>query len=250
MTMRNVTTTLMLVMLMAAAPVLAQEGGEGEASEDEPIWTGSLGLAFLGTSGNSETTTFGLDFDAERRPVPWGFTITGRFNRNEDDGVLTAERYLLGGRAIRSLSERWEVFGGLSAQKDVFAGYDLQLIAEVGATYKLLLGPRHFLNFDGGLTWTDEDRIEPNPDVSFMGAVLGLDYEWKISDNASLTQVLDFYPNFDDTDDWRLNSETALTAAVNSWLALKLGYEIRHRNQPIEAEKTDTTSSASVVFSF
>ncbi len=243
------TTTLILVMLMAAAPLMAQETGAEETVE-EPLWKGSLGLAYLDTSGNSETTTFGLDFDAERRPVPWGFTITGRFNRNENDGELTAERYLLRGRAVRSLSERWEVFGGLSAGKDIFAGYDLQLIAEVGATYRALLGPRHLLSFDGGLTWTDEDRIEPNPDVSYMGAILGLDYEWKISDNASLTQLLTFYPNFDENDDWRLDSETALTAAVNSWLALRLGYEIRYRNQPIEAEKTDTTSSASVVFSF
>jgi putative salt-induced outer membrane protein len=238
-----------VLLLLVAAPVLAQENGEEEAAE-EPLWSGSLGLAYLGTSGNSETSTFGLSFDAERRAVPWGFTITGRFNRNEDDGVLTAERYALNGRAIRSLSERWEVFGGLSASKDVFAGYDLLLIFEAGATYKALLGPRHLLSFDAGVTWTDEDRIVPNPDVSFIGAIVGLDYEWKISDNASLTQVLDFFPNFDDADDWRLYSETALTAAINSWLALKFGYEIRHRNQPIEAEKTDTTSSASVVFNF
>jgi putative salt-induced outer membrane protein len=240
---------IVFVLCLAAVPVLAQETDETE--QEAPIWTGSLGLAYLATSGNSETSTFGLNFTTERRPTPWGLTIAGRFNRNEDDGVLTAERYSLGGRARRALGERWEVFGGLSAEKDEFAGFEMQLLAEAGVTYKALVGPKHHLSFDAGLTWTDENRIEPEPDVDFMGAVLGLDYEWKISDNSSFIQALDFYPNFDESSDWRLTSMTALQSAVNSWLAVKLGYEVRYRNQPIgDNDDTDTTSTASVVFTF
>ena len=87
--------------------------------------------------------------------------------------------------------------------------------------------------------------------MSFLGALLGLNYEFKITDSSSLTQLLLLTPNFDDSDDWRLRSETALKAAINAWLAVKLGYEVRYRNQPIgDADSTDTTSSASVVFSF
>ena len=85
---------------LVALPVLAQETTEEEAPE--PIWKGSLGLAYLGTSGNSETSSFGLDFTTERRPTPWGLTITGKFNRNDDSGNLTAERYSLAGRARRA----------------------------------------------------------------------------------------------------------------------------------------------------
>jgi putative salt-induced outer membrane protein len=239
-----------VVLGLSTFPAMAQEA-EDAAEAPEPIWTGSLGLAYLATTGNSETSTFGLSFTTERRPTPWGLTITGRFNRNEDDGVLTAERYSLGGRARRALGERWEFFGGLSAEKDEFAGFDLLLLAEAGVTYKALVGPKHHLSFDAGVTWTDENRIEPEPDVDFLGAVLGLDYEWKISDNSSFIQALDFYPNFDESSDWRLTSMTALQSAVNSWLAVKLGYEIRYRNQPIgDNEDTDTTSTASVVFTF
>ena len=238
-----------LILSLGALPVLAQETTEEEAPE--PIWKGSLGLAYLGTSGNSETSSFGLDFTTERRPTPWGLTITGKFNRNDDSGNLTAERYSLAGRARRALGDRWELFGGLSGEKDIFAGYDLLFIAEAGVTYKALTGPTHHLSFDAGITWTDENRIEPNPVVSYMGAVLGGTYEWKISDTSSFTQLLYFYPNFDETSDWRLSSVTGLQTAVNSWLAVKLGYEVRYRNQPIgDNEKTDTTSSASVVFTF
>lgn len=247
--MKRLAFVVCLVLGLGALPVLGQEAAEEE--QPEPLWKGSLGLAYLGTSGNSETSTFGLDFTTERRPTPWGLTITGKFNRNEDSNVLTAERYFLGARARRALGERWEVFGGLSGEKDQFAGYDLLLLTEVGATYKALMGPKHHLSFDAGVTWTDEDRIEPQPDVDYLGAVLGLDYEWKISDTSSFLQSLDFYPNFDESSNWRLTSVTGLQTAVNSWLAVKLGYEVRYRNEPIgDNEKTDTTSSASVVFTF
>ena len=72
-----------------------------------------------------------------------------------------------------------------------------------------------------------------------------------LSENSKLVEQLVFLPNFDDSGDWRLNSMTALEAAVNSWLALRLGFDIRYRNQPIgDADSTDTTSTASVVFNF
>lgn len=247
--MRRESLLIMFVLCLAAIPVLAQETGETE--QEEPLWKGSLGLAYLDTSGNSETTTFGLDFSTERRPTPWGLTINGRFNRNQDNGVLTAERLFLGARARRALGERWELFGGLSAEKDEFAGFDLLFLVETGLTYKALIGPKHFLAFDVGVTWTDEDRVEPEPDVNYLGGLLGLGYEWKLSETASLLETLRFFPNFDESSDWRLTSETALQASVNSWLALKLGYEVRYRNEPIgDNDDTDTTSTASVVFSF
>ncbi|MFV2074115.1 MAG: YdiY family protein [Thermoanaerobaculales bacterium] len=246
--MKTRSFALLLTLMIGAVPVLAQET---EEEAPEPIWTGSLGLAYLATSGNSDTTTFGLDFTTERKPTPWGLTIKGKFNRADENGIKTAERYLLGGRARRALGDRWELFAGLSAEKDIFAGYDLLFLVESGLTYRALTGPKHLLSFDGGLTWTDENRVPPEADVSYVGAILGLSYEWKISDNASLTQILGYYPNFDDSSDWRLNSETGLQTAVNSWFAVKLGYEVRFRNKPIgDNDDTDTTTTASVVFTF
>jgi len=60
---------LFLILLLAAAPVLAQE--TGDESEEEPNWKGSLGLSWMATSGNTDTSSFGLDFGLDRRPDPW-----------------------------------------------------------------------------------------------------------------------------------------------------------------------------------
>jgi putative salt-induced outer membrane protein len=236
-----------LVIVMAAVPALAQE----EEEQKEPAWAGDLGLSYLATTGNTDTQSFGLDFKLDRKPQPWGFELRANFTRAEDSDVLTAERYFAGARALRALSERWDLWAGLSFEQDVFAGFDLRTLVGAGATYKALRGPKHLLNIEGGLSWTDEDRVEPEPDASFTGGILGLDYEFKLSDTSSLTQLLTLYPNFEDSADWRVFSETGLQAAVYSKLAVKLSYELRYRNEPIgDAKATDTTSKVSLVYAF
>jgi putative salt-induced outer membrane protein len=235
-------------ILLLAMPAVAQDETE---AEPEPLWANTLGLSYLSTSGNTDTQTFGLDFSVERKPSPWGLSIVGSFNRADQDGEVTAERYFVSAQAKRALSERWEVFGGVSGEKDEFAGFDLRMVVDAGVTYHALLGPTHFLSFDAGLAWTDEDRIEPEEDVSYLGGILGLSYEWKFSESASLTERLVFYPNFDDTSDWRFNSVTAVTASLTKVLALQASYEIRYRNQPIgDNDDTDTATKISVVANF
>ena len=121
-----------LICVVGTAPVLAQEA-EAEEEEKEPKWVGSLGLAWVATSGNTDTSTIGLDFGLESKPAPWGFSFAARGNRAEDQGVQTAENYLATARAIRKLAKRWDVYGGLAWAKDPFAGFDSQSVASAGA---------------------------------------------------------------------------------------------------------------------
>jgi putative salt-induced outer membrane protein len=247
--MRNWSILLILILAIGAAPVLAHEVEEKE--EPEPIWVGSLGLAWVATSGNTDTSTLGLDFGLDRKPERWGIEFAARGNRADNDGETTAENYFVSARAVRKLSTRWEAFGGLAWARDPFTGFDSQTVASAGATYLAVESKRQLLKLDAGLAYTWEDRVPPAEDVNFVGGLLGLTWEWKLGASSKLTERLVFLPNFDDSGDWRLNSITALEAAVNSWLALRLGFDIRHRNQPIgDADSTDTTSTASVVFNF
>jgi len=200
-----------LILTLGAFPLLAHEVEEEE--EPEPIWVGSLGLAWVATSGNTDTSTLGLNFALDRKPEPWGLELVARGNRAEDSGVKTAENYLVSGRAVRTLSARWEAFGGLAWAKDPFAGFDSQTVASAGATYLAVESARHLLSFDMGLAYTWEDRVPPEEDVDFAGGLLGLSWEWTLSKNSKLVERLVFLPNFDDSGDWRLNSMTALEAA-------------------------------------
>jgi len=258
-----------LLLALAAAPAHAQEellpepeepaveepaaeepAAEGPAGP-EPPWSGSLGLSYLATGGNSESETFGADFEAIRRPEPWGVDLVASLHGAETDGETTAERSFAALRVKRALTARRDLFGGVSGERDVFADVDLRLIAEAGVIYKALLGPPHALGFDLGLTWTDEDRVEPEPDAESFGAVAGIDYEWRISPTATFSQRLIYHPNFDRSTDWRAVSLTALAAAINQRLSVELGYEHRYRNEPIgDNDDVDTVTKMSLVWRF
>jgi putative salt-induced outer membrane protein len=247
--MKRSVAMLVLMLSVAATPLLAQETPAEE--EEKPIWEGSLGLSWVATTGNSDTSSVGLDFNAERKPVPWGFVFVARGNKAKDSGTTTAENYLIGARAMRKLSEKWEAFGGLQWSRDPFTGFDSQTVASLGATYIAIESERNKLAFDGGLAYTWEDEVPPGDTVDYLGGLFGLTWEWKLGEKSKLVERLVYYPNFDESADWRVTSFTAIEAAVNSWMSLRFGYDIRHRNQPIgDADSTDTTSTASVVFKF
>jgi putative salt-induced outer membrane protein len=247
--MKKSIAMIMIILGIGAMPLFADETGEEE--EKEPAWVGSLGLSWVATSGNSDTSSVGLNFDLERKPEPWGLLFVARGNKAQDSGTTTAENYLFSARAVRKLSERWEAFGGLAWAKDPFTGYDSQTVASLGATYIAIDGERNKLAFDGGLAYTWEDQVNPDATVDYLGGLFGLTWELKLGEKSKLVERLVFLPNFDNSTDWRLTSFTAIEADVNSWMALRFGYDIRHRNLPIgDADKTDTTSTASVVFKF
>ena len=213
-----------------------------------PLWTGSVGLSYLSTSGNTDTESLGLTANWTRRPTPWGMEITALANRAEADGVTTAERYYGGLRGMRALGDRFELFGGLSYASDEFAGFDSRVIVEAGGIWKALLGPKHELAFDAGLTWTEEELVLGASDES-MGAVLGAAYAWKLSENATFRERLLWFPNFDTSDDWRLRSETTLEAALAASWAIRLGYLSTRDNLPAPGfEETDSSTSVSVVW--
>ena len=63
------------------------------------------------------------------------------------------------------------------------------------------------------------------------------------------SQSLEFLYDFDDSDNYRINSETAFITALSNYLSLKTSYEIKHDNEPVPAtlKETDTILSVTLV---
>lgn len=240
--------------LGVVVPVLAEEAEEEtpEVTEtEEPRWKGTAGVAVLATSGNTDTETLGFEVTGERRPDPWGLAVEARFDRAKEDDELTAEHLLAAIRGKRTAGEHWQIFAGMQAEQDEFAGLKQRILLETGGTLKAIEQPKHTLSFDFGVTWTDEDRLSPAPDTDSLGALLGFGDHWQLSETATLDERLVVYLNFDESDDWRLDYRIALTAALTERLAMKVGYELRYRNRPIGmADDTDSSTKVSLVANF
>src|SRR5437763_6545077 len=92
----------MTVLLGLAASAAAQT----PPKEPPPLWDVQVGAAFVGTSGNSDTSTIGADFSLHRRWPVWQVESAATAVRASDHGIRTAERYIGLVREDRTLGPR------------------------------------------------------------------------------------------------------------------------------------------------
>jgi len=233
------------LLLCGAGRVLAQEPAAPAAP---PVWSGEGGLSYLKTSGNSDSMTFGAALKLFHEREKWKTGIAGGFLRSSESDAVTAERIDALLRAERAFGPRFSVYGQGSYLRNQFAAIDGQETLEAGGLYKLLTGPKHFLDASAALSYTWEQRQAPALDRDFVGGRGALAYKWQISSSADFTEGIDYLQSFKESSDGRLTSRTALTASINKVLAVKLGNNLLYYNSPAPGKKkTDNTISAAIV---
>jgi putative salt-induced outer membrane protein len=217
------------------------------AKEPPPLWDTQLGAAFVGTDGNSDTTTVGADFSMHRRWPVWQIESAATAVRTTDRGVRTAERYLGALRGRRKLSAIVGITAGERVEHDPLAGMDFRSILDAGLSYALVRDARWTLDGVTAVAWNHENAVF-GPDRDDPIGVLQLVSKLPFSPAADSTQRFTLYPNFNRSSAYRAEAELTAQAAMNARLALKIGYLWRRSNEPVVGFlKNDGTMTASVV---
>ncbi|NNG15538.1 MAG: DUF481 domain-containing protein [Gemmatimonadales bacterium] len=219
---------LMLVLVAAAVPTVA--GAQDDAPP--PVqFTGDLG--FVNTAGNSEVTTLNLGEKLTYSTAGW---VLGEFFNviyGETDGEESTSLWKAGVRVDREITPRLGAFGLAGWERNKFAGISRRFEEALGLAYKVLTGEKSLLDFEAGVSLNQQRStlIGVADDNFVAGRAAGM-YRYNFSESAFLTQLLEFLPNLEESDDYRVNSETALVAALSKQIALKLGYVVRYDNLP------------------
>lgn len=237
--------TLSLAIILAASAVSAQT--PAAPKEPPPLWDAQIGASFIGTSGNTSTSSAGLDFAAHRRGSIWQIESTATAIRTSDNGLRTAERYLGAVRVKRTLTDIIGVTAGERAERDRLSGIDFRSILDAGLSWKLVRTPAWTLDGVTGLAWNHESRtVGPNLDDPV--GILQVLSRIPLGAAGDTTQRFTFYPDFRHTSAYRQEAEVTAQAALAAHFALKLGYLLRYSNDPVPGfKKTDNTATASVV---
>jgi putative salt-induced outer membrane protein YdiY len=236
---------LFFLALLAADTVTAQ--APAAPPPPPPLWDVQIGATFVGTSGNSETSSLGTDFGLNRRWPAWRIESTAAAVRTSDRDVTTAERYVGTFRGIRRLTSLVGVSGGTRLERDQFSGMDFRSITDAGLTWALVRQPAWTLE---GVTSVAQNYERPTsgPDRNHPIGLLQLASRVPLGPAGATTQRFTFYPDFKESDAYRSEFEIAAQAAVNDRFALKLGYLLRRSNAPVFGfRKTDSMTTASVV---
>lgn len=237
-------TFAFLASFFAVAPIAA---AQTPAKEPPPLWDVQVGASFVGTSGNSDTSSTGADFLAHRRWPLWQIDAAATAIRTSSHEVQTAERYLASLRGRRKLTDIVSLSAGEKLEKDRFAGIDFRSILDAGLSWALARRPDWTLDAVTALAWNHETPIAGSATNDAAG-VLQLFSKVPLSAASDTTQRLTFYPNFSRSGAYRTEAELTAQAAMNSRLALKAGYLVRYSHEPIPGFKTtDSTLTASIV---
>lgn len=215
-------------------------------AQEEPV-TASISLGYVGTTGNTDTTTFNTEMLLTLRTENW--THNGKFQAlgSQEDDVATAERYYLEDKSDYNLDENQYLYGKGTYTDDRFSGFDYQ--ATLGAGYGRHLIRRDDFNLEafGGVGYR-ENAITNGDNVGEGVFTLGENVRWTISDNAALTQSFTTDIGEELTvSKFDIGLETNIIGSITT----KIAFQARHISEvPVGTEKTDTMTSVSLVYNF
>ena len=210
----------------------------------------TLDLGFVNTSGNTDVTTFNLGERLAYTTGPWVFVQNAKALYGETDGSTTAESYDAGLRGDYVFKERVSAFGLLTYHRNTFAGIASRFSEGVGLGWRPITAPRDSLRLEAAISMNQERNIA-DVESNFAATRAALGYKHMFGAAAFFTQTLEALLNMEDTQDLRLNSETAITAPISRQIAMKASYVVRYDRQPEPGfEDTDRifTTGVQIVF--
>ncbi len=216
------------------------------ANEPPPRLEASAQFAFLDTSGNASSQSLGAGGDWAWRPDPWRYNAKMVFAQTESDDELSARSVAALFRTSRLLNDRLALYGQYDFLRDVFAGVEQRHIVEGGVSYLAVNAAPHRLRLDAGLGYLHEGRPEKDLDSATLS--LAAAYRLAISSTAEFIYEPRYLLPLAETDAWKFDQDTAVVAALNSFLSVKLSHTLRYSAAPpLGFDTTDRILAISLV---
>jgi putative salt-induced outer membrane protein len=241
----NRISILAVLFLATPYPAVAQDTAE-------KTWSDNAELSYVSTAGNSSVETlaaknlYTLKF-AGHLAFLWKLEAL----KGKSGDALTAERYFTDLRLEHAYSPRAYTYLNTGWMSDTFAGVDKHIDAGLGGGYKMLDGPQSFLKAEAGVSAVNETYTD-GTDRKFTEGRLFAGYTYAFTKKNKFSQSVEYLHDFDVPENYRYNSETALTASITDNLSLKVSYLIKYDHEPTPASLNtkDTIFSTALVAGF
>lgn len=242
-----------LVAVAVAAAALPHAGAAQEAGPERG-WSLKSELSAVFTGGNQTATTLGFGGTLTRRAERSKFEIEaasifqesglktrqavgtpGNYTlREATERTTTAESYGVGASYDYNVSDRFYVTGGAEWLRNTFAGFDSRYVLIGGAGNTWADREAFRLSTDYALTYTVEDPIVDDPDVSdrFLGLRAGYELFRSLTATTDFESELVADWNLDNTSDVKLEWRNAAPVSISDRLALKPSLRLLWRNEP------------------
>ncbi|MHB1328099.1 MAG: DUF481 domain-containing protein [Gemmatimonadales bacterium] len=224
------------VAIFSMALPLAAQNDADDRSESLAVNFGIVNAA-----GNTSSTIMnvGNRFVVDPPESNIRFTQTFHAVKSAASGAGSAANYRAQVRLDRGLGNQFYLFAVAGWERNVPAGLRRRFEETIGLAYQAVATGTDKLGVESGVSFYQQSNLDiglPDPidDQYIAGRVAGR-YRRSLIGAAFLLQEVEFLPNFEQTNDFRLNTETALVAPISRTIGLKLGYTFRYDNMPGQA---------------
>lgn len=220
-------------------------------------WKGRGQIGAFQSSGNTSNVGVSVSLALTREGIDWSHRLNAAVDYQESNGLTSREQYLLKYEPRYQINPRLFAYGLAQYEKDRFQGFSSRYAASGGFGYKLLDNPDLELSVQAGPAWRRTEFLS-GASESKLAALLGLDFDWAISDRLSLTQDTNVVADTGgsavaiiDSGNTTINLNTGLEAKVSDKLTTRLAYAVKYNsNPPAGAVSTDTLTRFTLVYGF
>ena len=218
-------------------------------------WQGGVNVGFALTRGNSQTTNLALAFAADRKG--WrdklGLYTNSVYATNDAPGAIpgtTANAVQGGIRYDHDFTLRLFAYVGADFQTDALQTLDLRSVFGGGLGLHAIKNDRTTLDLLGGVNYTRE-KYTALPSRSFAAASVGEELTHKLGMNTLLTQKLYFFPDLNETGEYRATFNFGTVTKISKWLGWQNAFgDIYVTNPPAGSKQNDILLTTGLNVSF
>jgi len=210
----------------------------------------TAGVAYLNASGNTDVSSLAVDERLEWKRPHFLWAQFVKVINSSTDGEQSADLLAVGLRGDWKPHGRLSVYALTNYDRNRFANIGRRFEEGAGLGYLLIDRPMHRLTTELGSQFVQQQNLDEVSDNFLAGRAAEV-YRYTFRANSYFEERLEYLPNFEATEDYRMNAEASLVAPLSRHLALKLGYIVRFDNLPEPGvEKTDRflTSGLQITF--
>jgi putative salt-induced outer membrane protein len=211
------------------------------------LWSGKAEVGGYLTTGNSDTAGGTAVLDLNREGLRWRQKFHAQADYQSNQNITTREHYLASYEPNYKIDDRAYIYGVAQYEGDRFLGYFNRYSTSVGAGYSVIKTAGTKLDFELGPAYRYTEFTD-DTEQSSIAARGTANFSVRILSGLSVSQVASAYvQRYNST----LSGTTSLNAKLIGPLSAALSYSVQYESEPpVGSVSTDTTSRASLVYSF
>lgn len=220
-------------------------------------WSGKGQIGAFQSSGSSDDAGVSLALNLERQGIAWQHKLRATMDYRRSNGRTSREQYLFAYEPRYSVSPDLFAYSLAQYERNRLQGFGARYAMSGGIGYSAVDTPSVNLSIKAGPAFR-RTEFTAGATEDRLGALAGLDFNWRITDRVTLTQDTDMIAETGgsatvivDASRTTLALVTGLEAKMTDRLTTRLSYAVDYdSNPPAQAVSTDTLTRFTLAYGF